>query len=92
MFMMVVCINTVPALPVDLETQNNQLSDALMLEQLGIGPEYYLTNRQYGDDDNINDDGVLIQKRQLKRKWTAFHRGVHSPYTIAFPALIRTRQ
>jgi hypothetical protein len=27
----------------------------------------------------------------LKKKWTKFLQGSQSPYTIAFPALIRTR-
>ncbi len=91
MFMTVIYINAIPMPSIDLETENNKLSNALTLEQIGAGSHYYLTDPQY-DGDNINDDETHNQKRQLKRKWAAFQRGPHSPYTIAFPALIRSRR
>jgi len=91
MFMGVIYINAKPMPSTDLETENNKLSNALMLEQFGAGPHYYLTDPKF-DDDNINDDETHNQKRQLKKKWAAFQRGAHSPYKIAFPALIRSRR
>jgi hypothetical protein len=92
MLMTVTFINTVHAIPVslaDTEMQNKKLSDALMFGR--FGSTHFLMNRQ-ADDDNIDDDEILYQKRQLKKKWARFHQGAQSPYTIAFPALIRSRR
>jgi hypothetical protein len=91
MFIAVIYINAIPMPSIDLETENNKLSDALMVEKFGAVSHYYLTDPQY-DADNINDDETHHQKRQLKRKWAAIQRGPHSPYKIAFPALIRSRR
>jgi hypothetical protein len=62
-----------------------------MLEQFGIGSNHLLPNRPY-DDDNTDEEENLHDKRQLKKKWAKFYQGGHSPYTIAFPALIRSRR
>ncbi len=58
--------------------------------RFGTDPNYLLTNRAYYDDD-FGKDVIFHKKRQLKKKWTKFLQGSQSPYTIAFPALIRTR-
>ncbi len=86
MFIAVIYINAIPMPSIDPETENNKLSDAPMLEQFDAGSHYYFTDPQYDDDETHH------QKRQLKRKWPVFQRGAHSPYTIAFPALIRSRR
>jgi hypothetical protein len=88
-------INTVNALPApstDAEIEHNRLSDASMFQRLGIGSNHFLINRQYNDDDNVDEDEIVHQKRELIKKWAKFHQGAQSPYTIAFPALIRTRR
>ncbi|CAF2636742.1 unnamed protein product [Rotaria sp. Silwood2] len=84
-------VNSIPVSATNLDTQNKELSDAFMLEQYGIGPNHFLTGRQY-DDDRVDEDEILPEKRHYKKKWAKFYQGVQSPYTIAFPALIRTRR
>jgi hypothetical protein len=92
---MTVAYNTVDALPTsskDVDAQNRKLSDAFMLEQFGVGSNHFLTNRRYDDNDNIDEDEIIHDKRQLQKKWAKFFQGAQSPYTIAFPALIRSRR
>ena len=73
------------------EQQEKALSNALMLERFDVGSGHLSSGRQY-DDEIIDDEEYPHEKRQLKRKWNKFHAGARSPYTIAFPALIRTRR
>ncbi|CAF3792318.1 unnamed protein product [Rotaria magnacalcarata] len=80
-----------PASSTNIGTQNKELSDAFMLEQYGVGSNHFLADRQY-EDDHINEDNIFPEKRQLNKNWTKFYQGLQSPYTIAFPALIRTRR
>jgi hypothetical protein len=91
MLMTVTYLNAVPVSSTDVELQNKKLYDAFMLEQFGIGPNHVMTNARY-TNDNFDEDEILHQKRQSKTKWAKFHHGAQSPYTIAFPALIRTRR
>ncbi len=79
--MTVIYINAKPALSADIELQNPKYSDAAMMERF-IDHPY----------DDIDEDEILHNKRQLNKKWAKFYQGAQSPYTIAFPALIRTRR
>jgi len=83
--------NALPAPLTDAEIQNKKFSDVSMLGRFGVGSNHFLINHPY-DDDNIDEDEILQEKRQLKKKWAKFYQGAQSPYTIAFPALIRTRR
>ncbi|CAF1500142.1 unnamed protein product [Rotaria sp. Silwood1] len=94
MLMTMISLNTVNSIPVsaaNLDNQNKQLSDPFMLEPYGIGSNHFLNGGLY-DDDRIDEDEILPEKRQYKKKWAKFFQGAQSPYTIAFPALIRTRR
>jgi len=84
-------VNALPVSSTDAEIQNNKLYDAPMFERFGIGSNQFLVRHPYSDD-NIEEDEILHDKRQLKKKWAKFYQGAQSPYTIAFPALIRTRR
>ena len=76
------------ALPTrNADIENSHLTDALMFEQLH--DRSYVNDEKSDEDENFND------KRQVKRKWMNYYQGsssAHSPYTIAFPALIRSRR
>lgn len=86
-------INTLPAPLTDADIQDNKLTDPSILERFGVGSNQLLLNRQFIDDDEqIDNDDIVHDKRQLKKKWAKFFRDSHSPYTIAFPALIRSRR
>jgi len=58
--------------------------------RFGTDPSYLVTNHPYYDD-NVGRDVMFFKKRQLKKKWAKLFQRSQSPYTIAFPALIRTR-
>lgn len=86
-------INTLPAPSTDADIENNKLVDASMFDRFGVGSDRFLINHQFNDnDDQIDEDEVIHEKRQLRKKWAKFFQGGHSPYTIAFPALIRSRR
>ncbi len=57
----------------------------------GINPNHRLTNRRYYDDD-VDKGAILHEKRQFKKKSPKASHQHSSPYTIAFPSLIRTRR
>lgn len=85
-------LNAIPAAPsTNLDTQTKELSDTIMVEPYGLGLNHFLTNHPY-EDDHIIEDEVFPERKQLKKKWAKFYQGAQSPYTIAFPALIRTRR
>lgn len=88
--LVVAYVNALPAPLADADLQNQKFSAATMIERLG--PNRFLVNRPYDDEENIDEDEMLHAKRQLKKKWAKFYQGPQSPYTIAFPALIRTRR
>ena len=51
-----------------------------------------LANHRYYDDDDTDQATALYGKRQMpKKRMKAFHYP-HAGYTIAFPALIRSRR
>ena len=56
---------------------------AVLSERFGVHPHH---------NDGVNRDFLFHQKRQLKKKWAKLVHDSQSPYTIAFPALIRTRR
>ncbi|CAF0996626.1 unnamed protein product [Adineta steineri] len=86
-------VNGIPLSSFDLDTQNNRLYNAILSGQIDVGSNHDLINSQYDDgDDNINNDEIFHNKRQARRFWARFHHDGQSPYTIAFPALIRTRR
>ena len=84
-------VQTSPISSADLDESNKKLSDAFMLERVDIGPRRFIGDHLYADE-NIDDDEIFHQKRQLKKKWNTLHSRAQSAYTIAFPALIRTRR
>jgi hypothetical protein len=84
-------VNAIPAPPTDIDMLNKRLYDASMIERLGFGTNYFVNNGQY-DNDNSDQDEILHEKRQLKKKWAKFYRGAPGSFTIAFPALIRSRR
>lgn len=84
-------IHTLAAPTSDLEEQNKRFVDEFLLERFGVNPHRLFPDRFY-DEETLSDDESMHQKRQIKKKWNKFHHGAQSPYTIAFPALIRTRR
>ncbi|UJR07676.1 hypothetical protein I4U23_011962 [Adineta vaga] len=93
MFTTLIYLNTINGIPLsslDLASDNNRLSDIISLERAGLGSNHYWINPQYSDD-YMMDDEIVHGKRDIEKKWAKFHHGGRSAYTIAFPALIRTR-
>lgn len=84
-------LNAIPVSSINLESDyNNRLLDAILLERLASGSTYHLTHPQY-ENDYLVDDEILHGKRDVEKKWAKFQVG-RAGYTIAFPALIRTRR
>ncbi|CAF1325710.1 unnamed protein product [Adineta ricciae] len=91
MFTTLTYLNAIPVSSINLESDhNNRLLDAILLERLGLGSTYHLTHPQY-ENDYLVDDELLHGKRDIEKKWAKFQAG-RAGYTIAFPALIRTRR
>lgn len=84
-------VDAIPAPSTSISAQNQKFSNGVLLEQYGDGSAHSLFNHQY-DDDHIDDDEFVPEKKHLKKKWAKYHQGIQSPYTIAFPALIRSRR
>lgn len=57
-------------------------------------PNHLLTNFAFDDADDLGNGKFMIynDKRDLGKKWARLFQESHSPYTIAFPALIRSRR
>lgn len=73
------------------DQQNNRGYSPMLFDRLGVDPPNLLTNRVFEDEDP--DNGMIVhQKRQLRKKWAKLYQDSHSPYKIAFPALIRSRR
>lgn len=84
------CLFSIKALPTrDTDIENDHLTDALMLEQLHSN---HLLGRSYTNEENSDEDENINDKREVKRKWYNLASSAHGPYTIAFPALIRSRR
>jgi len=83
--------NTVSATSANMEQSEQKRFTAGLFERFGIDPSSLFGNRpHYGDD--VGKGAMFYQKRQSKKKWADFSQRSQSPYTIAFPALIRTRR
>jgi hypothetical protein len=93
--MLILHVNTMQILGMvtsDLDDQDKKLSNGFILERAG-SPSSRFSNRQPVDDDDMLDaDEFVHEKRHVKKKWNKFHHGAQSPYNIAFPALIRSRK
>ncbi|CAF3167363.1 unnamed protein product [Rotaria socialis] len=86
------CIaNTALATSTDMEQEDQQKPSTRLFGQFNAEPNYILTDRPYYSND-VDTDAIFHTKRQLKKKWAKYIQGSQSPYTIAFPALIRTRR
>ncbi len=84
-------VNAKPAPSADRDLQNQKFSDAAMMKH--FGSNQFLISHPYDEgDDSIDEDEIRYEKRQSNKKWAKFYQGSQSPYTIAFPALIRTRR
>ncbi len=83
--------NTVSATSANMEQSVQKRFPGGFFGRFGIDPDHLFANRPYYDDD-VDKDAMFFKKRQLKKKWTNFFQRSQSPYTIAFPALIRTRR
>lgn len=97
LFIGLICVNSIfsVALPssADLDESNKKLSDELLFARFGLGGSRQLFGDRFFEGEDDLDNGEFLQeKRQVKKKWNKFHHGAQSPYTIAFPALIRTRR
>ena len=57
-------------------------------------PNHLLTNFAFDDVDELGTGKFMLynDKRELGKKWAKLFQDSHSPYTIAFPALIRSRR
>lgn len=84
-------INVALTTSTDMEHQEQKRFPPAFFGRYGFDPTYLLTNRPYYDG-NLDRDMALFHKRQIKKKWAALFQRSQSPYTIAFPALIRTRR
>jgi hypothetical protein len=94
MFLIVIYLNIANAASVasaNMEQSDQKRYFAPSLERFGIDPNYLLSSHSYYND-NASKDAMLYKKRQLKKKWAKLGQGSQSPFTIAFPALIRTRR
>ena len=84
-------INSVRSTSNNHDQQNKRRYSPMLFDRFSVDPTNMLTNRVFEDDDP--DNGMIVhQKRQLRKKWAKLYQDSHSPYTIAFPALIRTRR
>ena len=83
-------VNSLSATPINMLKQDQKRSFALFFRRLGIGSDYLLSNPPM--NDRYNEANVISSNRDVKQKKRArFFQQSHSPYSIAFPALIRSR-
>ncbi|UJR38498.1 hypothetical protein I4U23_031165 [Adineta vaga] len=64
-------------------------SFALLFGRYGLGSDTILPHRPV--NGNENDNMAIPRRNDMKKKWARFFQGSQSPYSIAFPALIRSR-
>lgn len=83
-----ITINSAPTHEIDHEDEKRLLTT--FFGRYNVDPGYFLSNQPYGN--KVVRDELSYKKRQLKNKWTDLFQQSHPPYTIAFPALIRTRR
>ena len=84
-------VNVVSATSTNMKRSEQKRFPPAFFGRSGVDPSYLLTNRPYYDDD-LDNNVAFFNKRELKKKWANFFQRSQSPYTIAFPALIRTRR
>ena len=84
-------IASVRSISNNLDQQHQRRFSPMSFEQFGVDSNYRSANRVF-DDEESDKDMMVHQKRQVKKKWAKLYQDSHSPYTIAFPALIRTRR
>lgn len=88
MFVSIVYVHTLPITLPDTQLEQAKYSNAAMNNQLAW--QHFLLDQSF--EENSDEDDIQHHKRQVKKKWTKLHQGNPSPYTIAFPALIRSRR
>ena len=88
MFLTIVYVHTLPAIAPDTDLENSKDSDTSIIERFDL--HSFLNHHPF--EDSTDEDELIDQKRQVKKKWSKLQQGNPSPYTIAFPALIRTRR
>jgi len=79
-------VSTAPTTSTDAEEHHKKLGTVVLLDRFAFD-----THNPSSNFDE-NEDQTFPTKRELKKKWAKFYSGSQSPYTIAFPALIRTRR
>ncbi|CAF0900212.1 unnamed protein product [Adineta steineri] len=88
--------SSIPSTTRNIEDQDEKRSSIAVSEQFDSDPDYLLANHPLydnDDDDDVNNDGMYYQKkRSIMKKWYEFFQRPNSPYTIAFPALLRSRR
>ncbi|UJR38497.1 hypothetical protein I4U23_031164 [Adineta vaga] len=63
-----------------------------LLDPANIDPDYFIANQQmsYDDDSEAGVDGY--RKRSFRKNWAKLFERSQPRYTIAFPALLRSRR
>ncbi|CAF1546985.1 unnamed protein product [Adineta ricciae] len=83
-------VNSFSATPINMLKQDQKRSFALFFRRLGIGSDYLLSNPPM--NGHYNEENVISSNRAgTQKKRARFFQQSHSPYSIAFPALIRSR-
>lgn len=88
-------LHTVSALPIssmDLDSDNSALSDAIIVERVGLSSPHLWGHSLLVDDGESDDDERIYDERQVEKRRARLHHGGRAGFTIAFPALIRTRR
>lgn len=83
-----ISIRSAPTNEIDHEDEKRLLTT--FFGRYRVDPDYILSNQPY--KNKVVKDELFYNKRQLKSKWAELFQQSHPPYTIAFPALIRTRR
>ncbi|CAF0734768.1 unnamed protein product [Adineta steineri] len=81
-------INYTSATTTNIEDQDEKRSSIAASELFDADPLYDNDD----EDDDVNNDAMHYQKRNLRKKWAEFFQRPNSPYAIAFPALLRSRR
>lgn len=87
-----ITVNTESTPSIDTNLRNQKRSPAAFFGLYGINSNYYLAGRRYYSGDQVGKAAKVSNIRRLKKKWAKSFGRSQSPYTIAFPALIRTRR
>ena len=90
MFITLLYPTTINGIPTDLNHEDQKRSFTPFFGRYSLDPDYFFNNQIY--KNKMANGFAFHKKRQLKSKWTDFFQPSQTPYTIAFPALIRTRR